>query len=72
MFRHVEKRLDWKDKVNFKIMASHPGLQTIPRHTLTNFSRSKGNQAMKYGQLIEYNTRRIFLEKIKLSISLGQ
>ena len=30
---------------------------------LTNISRSKGNQAMKFGQLIEYNMRNIFLEK---------
>ena len=26
-------------------------------------SRSKGNQTMKFGQLIEYNMRNIFLEK---------
>ena len=26
-------------------------------------SRSKGNQTMKFGQLIEYNKRNIFLEK---------
>ena len=25
--------------------------------------RSKGNQTMKFGQLIEYSTRNIFLEK---------
>ena len=25
--------------------------------------RSKGNQTMKFGQLIEYNLRNIFLEK---------
>ena len=30
---------------------------------LTNISRSKENQAMKFGQLIEYNMRNIFLEK---------
>ena len=30
---------------------------------MTNISRSKGNQAMKFGQLIEYNLRNIFLEK---------
>ena len=30
---------------------------------LTNISRSKGNQSMKFGQLIEYNTRNIFLDK---------
>ena len=32
-------------------------------HMLTNISRDKGNQAMKYGQLMEYNMRNIFLEK---------
>ena len=30
---------------------------------MTNISRNKGNQAMKFGQLIAYNTRNIFLEK---------
>ena len=29
---------------------------------LTNTSRSKGNQAMKFGQLIEDNMRNVFLE----------
>ena len=32
-------------------------------HILPNISRSKGNQAMKFGQLIEYNMRNIFVEK---------
>ena len=30
---------------------------------MTNISRSKGNQATKFGQLIQYNWRNIFLEK---------
>ena len=30
---------------------------------LPNISRSKGDQTMKFGQLIEYNMRNIFLEK---------
>ena len=30
---------------------------------LPNMSRSKGNQAMKFGQLIEYNMRNTFVEK---------
>ena len=30
---------------------------------MTNILRSKDNQAMKFGQLIEYNLRDIFLEK---------
>ena len=29
---------------------------------MTNNSRSKGNQTMRLGQLIEYNKRNIFLE----------
>ena len=44
-------------------MTSQPGLQTIAMHIFTNISRSKGNQAMKFGQLIEYNMRNTFLEK---------
>ena len=34
-------------------MTSQPGQQTITIYILTNISRSKDNQAMKYGQLIE-------------------
>ena len=30
---------------------------------LTIISRRKGNKAMKFGQLIEYKTRNIFLNK---------
>ena len=29
---------------------------------LPNISRSKGNRAIKFGQLVEYNMRNIFLE----------
>ena len=32
-------------------------------HTLPNISRGKGNQTMKFGELIEYNMRNIFVEK---------
>ena len=32
---------------------------------LTNISRSKDNQAMKFGQLIEYNMTKNFLENSK-------
>ena len=41
-------------------MASQPGLQTIAIHILPNISQSKGNQTMKFDQLIEYNERNIF------------
>ena len=43
-------------------MTSKPGQQAIGIHILPNISRSKGNQAMKFGQLIEYNMRNIFVE----------
>ena len=42
---------------------SHPGKQTIAIHVLPNISRSKGNRTVKFGRLIEYNIRNIFLEK---------
>ena len=45
-------------------MTSQPGQQTIAIHILTNISRSKGNQTVKLGQLIKYNKRNIFLQKL--------
>ena len=44
-------------------MASQPGKQTIVIHILPNISRSKVNQTMKFGVLVEYNMRNIVLEK---------
>ena len=44
-------------------MTSETGYQTIAIDIYTNISRGKGNQAMKLGQLIEYNMRNFFLEK---------
>ena len=32
-------------------------------HILPNISRSKGNQTIKFGQLIEYKLGNIFVEK---------
>ena len=45
-------------------MTSEPDYQTAAIHILPNISSSKGTQAMKFGQLIEYNIRNIFLEKL--------
>ena len=42
-------------------MTSQPGLQTIAMHILSNISQSKDTQAMKFGQLMEYSKRNIFL-----------
>ena len=44
-------------------MTSRPCYQTITIHILSNILRNKGNQAMKFGQLIECNMRNIILEK---------
>ena len=38
-------------------MTSQPGKQTIAILILPNISRNKGNQTMKFGQLVEYNMR---------------
>ena len=45
-------------------MTSQPGLQTIAIHILPSSSQSKDNQTMKSGQLIKYNKRNIFLQKL--------
>ena len=41
-------------------MMSQPGLQTIAIYILPHISQSKGNQALTFGQVIEYNIRNIF------------
>ena len=45
-------------------MTSQPEKQTLAIHIVPNISRSKGNQTLKFGQLIEHNMRIIFLEKL--------
>ena len=44
-------------------MSSKSGNQIIIIHVLLNISRSKDNQTMRFGQLIQYNIRNIFLKK---------
>ena len=46
-----------------KFLASQPGKQAISIHILPSISKSKGNQTMKFGQLVEYHMRNILLEK---------
>ena len=52
-----------KIRLILKFVTSQRGQETITIHKLPNISRSKGNQTMKFGQLIEYNVRNIFVEK---------
>ena len=44
-------------------MTTQPGQQLIAILTLPNISRSKGNQAIKFCQWIEYSITSIFVEK---------
>ena len=53
-----------KDKFNFIIYDVTTWETKIAKHMLPNLSRSKCNQTMKFGQLIEYDMRNIFLEKL--------
>ena len=46
-----------------KSMTSQPVQQTIAIHMMSNISRGKGDQAMKFGQLIKYTKRNIFVKK---------
>ena len=52
-----------KTRLISKFMTSQPRKQRIAIHKLPNISRSKGNQKIKFGQLIEHNMRNIFPEK---------
>ena len=58
-----ENGLIRKARLISKSMTSQPVQQTDAIHMFTNISRSKSNQVMKFGQLIEYNKRNILLEK---------
>ena len=54
-----------KIRLTSKFMTSQHGLQTITIHILLNISQSKGNQKMKFGQLIEYNKINTFLQRFR-------
>ena len=45
-------------------MTSQPGIPTIAIDILPNPTQSKGNQTMKFVELIEYSKRNIFLQKL--------
>ena len=44
-------------------MAAQTEQQIITIHILSNIPKSKGNQTLKFDQLIEYNMIKIFFEK---------
>ena len=44
-------------------MTPHPGKQTVTLPILLNLSQSKGNQTLKFGQVMEYNKKIFFFGK---------
>ena len=66
LFGHVEKSYKVKNiRLIPKFMTSQPGKKAIAMHILplllgNSISRSKGNQKLKFGQLVGYNMRNIF------------
>ena len=56
-----KKGLIRKIRLISKLMMSQPRKQAIATHILPNISRSKVNQTMKFGQLIEYKMRNVSL-----------
>ena len=59
-FGHIRKGFDKKLRLISKFMTSQTGKQIIAIHILSNISRSKSNQTVKFGQLIEYNMKSVF------------
>ena len=63
---HVGKRLDQKDRVNFLNLWRHKLDKKqlhYTLHILSDISRSKGNQKVRFNQLIECSVINNFLEK---------
>ena len=53
-----------KIRLTSKFMMSQPGLQTLAVYIILNVSQYKYSKAIKFGQLIEYNKKNIFLQKL--------
>ena len=51
-------------------MTPLPGKQTVTLPILLNISQSKGNQTLKFGQVMEYNKKNIFFSKIMQKMRL--
>ena len=64
-FGHLEKTTQLETSGYFQNPWGHNlEKKAIATNLFPNMSRSKGNQAMKVGQLIEYNIRNMFVEKL--------
>ena len=58
LFGHVKNVLIRKIRLISTFLMSQPCKQTITIHMLLNISRSKGNQNVKFSQIIEYSKRK--------------
>ena len=61
---HLKYCLVRKVRLISKFLTSQPEKQSVAIHILPNMSRRKSNQTKKFGQLVEYNMKNIFLEKL--------
>ena len=51
-------------------MALQPRKQLIAIHILPNISRSKGNQAIKFGQWLKSQVKSLEISRIKLAFKM--
>ena len=55
-----------------KFMTSRHGKRRIAIHILLNILRYKGNQTMKFGQLIEYDMRNNYISCVQFVVIIWQ
>ena len=70
LFDHLGKRLNIrKVELISKFITSQTSKQMITKHILLKISITKGNQEMKFGQLIEYNMRSFFQKNFSENVA---
>ena len=72
LFDYVKNGLIRKLRLTSKFMTSQAGQQLITIHILSNISRGKEDQTIKFGQLIEYNMRNSFIGKSDTTCGMFQ
>ena len=63
LFGHVSKQLDKKDKINLEFYDVTAWLTNNCNTHIGQYLKKKDNQTVKFGQLIDYKTKNIFLGK---------
>ena len=65
IFRHAARKngLIRKLRLISKLMTTQHRYQSVTIQILPNISRSKGNETMEFGQLIDYDKRNIFFRR---------